>query len=90
MAQRIGLVRTVKKLWRAIAVAVQRLILEIGVLLPSKRHSLLGRQVDIDGRCVLALMLRVQSGRKPVPVAADEVRQVRNWPGVQDADASRA
>src|SRR5262249_54036950 len=41
MAQRIGLVRTIEKLRRAITVAIKRLQLKVGVMLPAKSQSLL-------------------------------------------------
>ena len=48
VVQRVGLVRPVEKLRRTIGVAVQRLVLEIRIVLPAEREPLPGRQVRIE------------------------------------------
>ena len=48
VVQRVGLVRPVKKLRRTIGVAVQRLILEIRIVLPAEREPLPVRRVRVE------------------------------------------
>src|SRR5262249_56349303 len=71
VVQRIGLVRPVKKLWRAIGIAVQRLILKISIVLPAECEALPRREVRIERHRVLSLIVRMESCGKPVAVAAN-------------------
>jgi hypothetical protein len=89
VVQRIGLVRPVKKLWRAIGIAVQRLILQIRIILAPECEPLPVRQVRIKRKRVLSLIVSVESRGKPVAVAANEIREVWNRPGIQNTEPVR-
>ena len=89
MVQRVGLVRPVKELRCSIRIAVQRLILEIRVILPPKREPLPRRQVRIHRQCVLALIIGMPGRGKPVAVAPNVIREIGNRPGVQNTQPVR-
>src|SRR5215813_6258434 len=72
VVQRVGLVRPIKELWRAIGIAVQRLILQIRIVLPPECKPLPPRQVRIHGQRVLSLIVSMGSRGKPVAVSANE------------------
>src|SRR5205807_70530 len=84
---RVGLVRTVEEFRSTIGVSIQWLVLEVGILLPAKRDSLLCRYIHIHRKGILALMLRVKRRCKPVTVDADIVGKIWHRPRVQDPDS---
>ncbi len=83
MVERTRLVRTVEKLWSAVGVPVERLILEIIIMRETKTEPLLLREIHVDRARIFALIEGVQFGRKPVSVLSNEsggIRKSRDRP----------
>src|SRR5260370_37171055 len=79
-----------KNLGGGVGIAVKRLILKICEIYCVNPEALLVREVYTHTAGILALVERVQLRGKPVAVAADKSREVRDWPRIQDADPVRS
>src|SRR5207244_3164924 len=87
VVDRSGSVGAIEKFRCSVGVSIQWLVFEIVVIGGSKPQVMPIRRIDVNGKCVFALVKGVTLGSEPV-AASDE--GIGNRPHVQDADSIRA
>src|SRR5882762_6657851 len=81
----VGLVGAIEVFWRFVCTAIERLVLPKSEVHATEAEPLLLGEVDVDSHGILALVLRVLCGEKPVLVAVDGSGEIGSRIGLQDA-----
>src|SRR4029077_20763388 len=84
MVEGVGLIGAIEEFGRLVGAAIERLVLMEGEIHTQEAKTRLIGQIEINGYCILALVLRVLGGEKPVLVAVDWDGQNRLGLGLSD------